>query len=319
MKRLVVAAAVLVSALVGVAVVASPASAVTAPSCPGWVVRSITAGPGWDPSPAPGAGPTDPYTMVLTKPVGGGTEASTHDINVDATSIEVRYTLNDGASTAAGAVRLFYYHSDAVNTLTDAPDGWAIAEDGDGGNLAILGNVGHIGTLGVVYDASNPAGGSVTFSGLLVGGVPVAFTGAPCAATPTPTTAAPVVPPAQPTTPAAHPTTKKPAAVQAPVAQVPAVTPEPSVSPSLEDTVSPSPSAAESVTGTASAADTPLAATVPTGGGSNAAWYWIGGSLVLGGAAALAGLVRRNRRPKFPKDYANTAVLPRHVDDGPKP
>jgi hypothetical protein len=110
-----------------------------------------------------------------------GTSAETTNLGVEVAagdSITVDYALLDGASAAAGAVRLFVYYSAGADTWSTAPDDVAIAPaDGDSGTLSITASQdGTLGTVGVVYDTSNGGvEGSVTFTGLKVAGASVPF------------------------------------------------------------------------------------------------------------------------------------------------
>lgn len=210
-----------VSAVVGFGalLIGGPAQAGAAsPTCPQWNLRSIV--DEWG-APAEGSIVTDEQTVTLVKPNGGGTEFATGDAGLNlsgTTSITVDYELNGTASFSAGAVRLFYYHAVDANTVSDAPTDFKAADDNEG-TLTLSGVSGHVGTLGLVYDASNSAGGSVTFTNLKIGDIPVAFKDV-CTSSPSPsatspsattspspsTTAAPTTAAPQPTT-TANPTT----------------------------------------------------------------------------------------------------------------
>ena len=166
--------------------------------CPTWSLRSIV-GTTWQ-QPAAGSGVVDGHTVVLTKPQGGGTEFAAFNVGftTDPVDITVDYSLSAEADHAAGAVRLFYYEDNDADTLTTAPDGFAVA-DADQGTLTIA-VVTAVGTLGLVYDASNSAGGSVTFTDLKIGKVRVKFKDVcngqtpspePTSPTPTPSEASP--------------------------------------------------------------------------------------------------------------------------------
>jgi hypothetical protein len=166
--------------------------------CPTWSLRSIV-GTTWQ-QPADGSGVVDGDTVVLTKPQGGGTEFAAFNVGftTEPVDITVHYSLSADADHAAGAVRLFYYQDNDADTLNTAPDGFAAA-DADSGTLTLT-DVTTIGTLGLVYDASNNAGGSVTFTDLKIGNVRVKFKDVcsgqspspePSSPTPTPTGASP--------------------------------------------------------------------------------------------------------------------------------
>ena len=106
-----------------------------------------------------------------------GTSAETSNLGIEVQAgdtITVDYALADGASPAAGAVRLFIYYSTDADTWNTAPDQVAIA-DADSGTLSITATGGTIGTAGVVYDTSNPSTGEATFTGFTVAGEAVPF------------------------------------------------------------------------------------------------------------------------------------------------
>lgn len=133
------------------------------------------------------------------------------------------------------------------------------------------------------------------------------------AASPTPTGAG--TPTAHPTTPTAHPTTHGPVGNQA--AHVPAAVTPPG-SPSAEAAPSVTQSAGEAtpttVPTTQPAFDSAIAATPSST--SNAAPWFIGGSLMALGAGALLWLFARRRNArKFPQDLDITAVMPQHGTD----
>lgn len=195
MKRALATLGVTAVAGLSVLAMASPAEATTEkPKCPTWTLRSITSGPGWNDNPADGSGVVDTNSVKITKPEGGGTEFSTKDTGIDLNSnkanITVKYELKDGASFAAGAVRLFYYHDKNANTLTAAPTDYVAAE-ANSGTLTLSDVTGYIGTVGLVYDASNSAGGNVVFSDLKVGATPLAFEDVCAEPTSPPTTTPP--------------------------------------------------------------------------------------------------------------------------------
>lgn len=187
MRRLLVAAAIGATAVLAFT---APAQAST--TCPSWTLRGAT---GAYPDVTFGGAPTGAKVVgatevKLVKPADGvqpGVEFATKDagITLDAAGdITVTYQLADGAKPDAGAVRLFYYDHAGAETLTDAPTGQALA-DGQSGTLTIEG-VTKVGTLGLVYDASNDSAGTVTFTDLKVGGEPVSFTDAACKPSPSP-------------------------------------------------------------------------------------------------------------------------------------
>lgn len=124
----------------------------------------------------------DAHTIVLTKPAGDvGTSAETPNLDLavetgDVVTVEV--SLTDGATAAAGAVRLFVYDHAGANTLTEAPTVFSAAT-GDGTLSLVIPFDGKIGTMGLVYDASNPTTGDAVFSDLEVAGTPISFDPAP--------------------------------------------------------------------------------------------------------------------------------------------
>lgn len=210
----ILAAAVLLALAVVTAPRAEAATPEAEPVCATWGLRSIVQE--WGPA-AEGSEVVNASTVKITKPEGGGTEFAAFDLEVTAeteTHVAVHYELGDGAATSAGAVRMFGYSEQDANTLTDTPD-WVDVAEGDEGDLLITLPAGaSLGTLGVVYDASNNAGGHVTFTDMMVDDRPVSFTEcveptpSPSATTPAPTTAPPTTPPA--TDPAASPSTTVP-------------------------------------------------------------------------------------------------------------
>lgn len=115
-----------------------------------------------------------------------GTSAETTNLGLPVAAgdvVSVDYELLDGASPAAGAVRLFIYDHPDADTNGVAPTAFVAAPD-DGstsGTLSItVGFDGEIGTAGVVYDSSNGGvGGTVRFSNLTVGGELVLFQAPP--------------------------------------------------------------------------------------------------------------------------------------------
>jgi LPXTG-motif cell wall-anchored protein len=149
--------------------------------------------------PPPGSTIGD-YFAKLVKPAEGvqpGVEFAAFDLEIQAPAdnellVGVDYATDDGATTAAGAIRLFGYAAQDANTLNDAPTYGPAVAASESGHLVLTIPAGKtLGTLGMVYDASNSSSGSVTFSDLKIGTRPVRFTGCPepePTATPTPTT-----------------------------------------------------------------------------------------------------------------------------------
>lgn len=143
----------------------------------GWQVRQIGLGETqW--STAAASTIVDATTVDLTKPDGStGTSIETADLGLAvtaATEISVGYELLDGATVDAGAVRLFYYDTAGADTLGAAPTGF-VAADGSGTLSLTVAADATIGTLGLVYDASNASAGTVRFSNLTVGYTTVLF------------------------------------------------------------------------------------------------------------------------------------------------
>jgi hypothetical protein len=146
--------------------------------CPTWQLRGAT---GKYPEivwgePGEGSGVTA-TTVTLVKPAAGvdpGVEFVAKAANLPAGTITVDYALSGGADFSAGAVRLYYYAAAGADTVNDAPTGVAPAT-ASSGTLTVTA-AGPVGTIGFVYDASNPSTGKVTFSDLKVGGTAVAFT-----------------------------------------------------------------------------------------------------------------------------------------------
>ncbi|HEY2641677.1 MAG TPA: hypothetical protein VGI66_17545 [Streptosporangiaceae bacterium] len=189
--------------------------------CPSWTLHSTVpflqeTGPGSGgvkfEAAAAGSEVVNASTVVLTKPVDnqtgaiGGTEFIAPALNIDlpATSnIIVSFSLAGGATTDAGAVRLFFYATSHPDTISTAPTGFTPAT-GTGGNILVTGVTGHIGAIGLVYDPSNDPGfktgpssplGSVTFTSLRIvnhtGVTALWFTSDKCpAVTPSPTPSA---------------------------------------------------------------------------------------------------------------------------------
>lgn len=165
---------------------ALPASGGTTPStireviCPDWTLRSVEKVNDlwvWG-DPAAGSKVVTANRVVLTKPATplAGTEFKTDGLDITlpaATPISVNFQLSTEASASAGAVRLFYYHAAGADTMNDAPDGQAVATDAAG--TLTINATGQVGTVGLVYDGSNTAAGSVTFTGLRVGTIGLKF------------------------------------------------------------------------------------------------------------------------------------------------
>lgn len=144
----------------------------------GWQVRQIGIGD-TDWSPAEASAIVDPLTVGLTKPDGTtGTSIETTNLGLPLAAgqtVSVEYALINGAEPTAGAVRLFIYDSPDADTLAEAPYA-SVAADAASGVLSIgVGADIEIGTMGLVFDASNASTGTVKFSNLTVGNTTVLF------------------------------------------------------------------------------------------------------------------------------------------------
>lgn len=137
--------------------------------------------------PPPGSTIGDHFAK-LVKPAEGvqpGVEFAAFDLEIQAPAdnellVGVDYATDDGATTAAGAIRLFGYAAQDADTLNDAPTYGPAVAASESGHLVLTIPAGKtLGTLGMVYDASNSSSGSVTFSDLKIGTRPVLFTGCP--------------------------------------------------------------------------------------------------------------------------------------------
>ena len=170
-----------------IAIGATRADAATPPqsSSTCWTLQSIVTE--WGP-PAEGSEVKSINKVVLTKPTGGGTEFATRNLDLEfetPVDIEVFYSLDAEADYTAGAVRLFYYEEQNADTLTATPK----AYDAAGSKVGVLkiSGVTKVGTLGLVYDASNPAAGKVMFHTLTIGKKRVWFKNMCSEPSPTPT------------------------------------------------------------------------------------------------------------------------------------
>lgn len=216
------AAAILGAVIIAVATSAAFAHAATPPQtsreaiCPDWTLRSVEQVDGqwvWG-SAAAGSKVVTANKVVLTKPATelAGTEFKTDDLDITLPGprdITVGYQLSTEASSAAGAVRLFWYHQQNADTMNAAPAG-SVAATGDSGVL-VLPATGKVGTIGLVYDGSNNAGGSVTFTGLKVGSIAVKFADHDACDQPAPTPTATATASASPKPTAAATATGSPA------------------------------------------------------------------------------------------------------------
>lgn len=197
MRRITMWAAAAVIGLGGGLALAGPAQADTGhyPAA-GWLVQDTAIGPDvdWsdcDPGPVRVGSVlssiVDASTVELVgtgvaAPPHYGTSIETPDLGLDVSvgdTISVDYELVDGASAAAGAIRLFIYSAPSSDTDCTPPAQFVVAPDGPTSEtLTITVDFdGTIGTAGLVYDSSNSGvGGLVRFSGLVVGDTPVRFT-----------------------------------------------------------------------------------------------------------------------------------------------
>lgn len=142
-----------------------------APSAHSKIVSASVAEATWKAGEPASSGGTSIETANLALPVKAGDK------------VTVGYELVDGASPAAGAVRLFYYDKPDANTLTEAPTKFAyVPNDGPtSGTLTIEVEAdGVVGTAGLVYDTSNGGvPGTVRFASLKVAGKAVDFVAPP--------------------------------------------------------------------------------------------------------------------------------------------
>lgn len=276
---------------------ASPSSAkpATAPVvCSTWVMRSATgAYPAVVFGPAPAGSSVAKFSAVLKKPTSGiapGVEFVSKNVPVTVTSatlVKVDYSLA-GASYASGAVRLFGYEDQNANTLLDAPD-WQDTATALDGTLVLNVPAGKsIGTLGMVYDASNDAEGTVTFTALKVGAKIFRFTTCPPVPSHAPSASASA------SASASH----APSASASASASVRPPSASPSrTSPSPSRTAVPSQSSSVGAPGSSGDDQTPVADRLPlTGpsGGTGKLWILsgLGGIMIVAGGLALA-LTRR--------------------------
>lgn len=197
------AAGALVALALGGPVYATPDTDETKPVCATWQARGATgAYPDVTFGGKPAGTEISKSTVKLTKPAEGvqpGVEFASKDLGVgpleQEAHVRIEYATSGGASTAAGAIRMFGYEDKNADTLNDAPDFKAVAESESGVLLFTVPAGKKIGTLGLVFDASNNTQGAVTFSDMTVGQRPVSFTA--CQTVPEttkPTTTSPAAP-----------------------------------------------------------------------------------------------------------------------------
>ncbi len=152
--------------------------------CPTWNARGAT---GTYPDITFGKRPLGtiitPSSARLTKPMVGtapGVEFAARDMKVFAfgrpATVTVNYRLQAGASASAGAVRMFGYAAQDADTIHSGPTYGPAIASGTSGVLSLTVPAGKkLGTLGLVYDASNDARGAVVFSELKINGRLVSF------------------------------------------------------------------------------------------------------------------------------------------------
>lgn len=174
----------------GLGIAATPAVATgdkhTTPQviCAAWNMRGAT---GVYPAVSFGGPPPGSFvgkhTATLVKPTVGeqpGVEFASKALGVKAfpvpREVTVNYAVSADAKTTAGAVRMFGYKAANADTLNDGPDFKDIATANSGVLKFTLPAGATLGTLGLVYDASNDGKGAVTFTNLKVGKALVQFT-----------------------------------------------------------------------------------------------------------------------------------------------
>jgi hypothetical protein len=229
-RRLVIKKILAVFAGFGLAalVLSAPASATETtpkPVCAVWKMRGATgAYPNVTFGSMPEGSNVGKYSARLAKPTGAdavqpGVEFASKDLGVEASApgreVSVDFETNGPAKPDAGAIRLFGYKTSDADTLHDGPDFQDMATSSSGKLKFTLPAGTKLGTLGVVFDASNDSKGSVTFSDMMVGEARVQFTTCvepTSTPTATPTTTKPTTTP--PTSrPATTPTATKTSSV----------------------------------------------------------------------------------------------------------
>lgn len=168
-------------AVAGTLALATPAYADVSPADPWLALDTAADGTQTDAAHSQIVDSTTVDLTWTTVGVGGGTSLETADLGVDVANgdvVSVHYELKDGASAAAGAVRLFIYSIPDGDTFSEAPAQFAFAPtEGTSGTLSIAVSFdGTIGTAGLVYDTSNGGvPGTVRFTDLTVAGETVLF------------------------------------------------------------------------------------------------------------------------------------------------
>lgn len=250
----------------------------TGPVCATWQMRGATgAYPAVVFGGAPAGSSVSKGTAKLVKPAEGtdpGVEFATRDIRVTAyheVLVGADYLLGDGASSSAGAVRMFGYQAKNADTLNASPD-WTATASQESGHLVFTIPAGKkLGTLGFAYDASNNTKGSVTISKLTIGEREVPFTR--CGPGPIRTTSAPASTSPSPSHPGPIRTTTSPSASASTTAS-----PSTTVSPSASTPATGNPSASTS---------TSPVPVIVTGGGSSLPVTGVNGHALLAGASGL--------------------------------
>jgi LPXTG-motif cell wall-anchored protein len=173
----------LVLALGFMALPSSPAQATVEPVCGTWLMQGATGKyPDVNFGGAPAGSNVGQFSAKLVKPTVGedpGVQFAAKNLEYTATeptTVKVNYELAGDAKSVSGAVRLFGYKTKNANTLNDGP-AWQDMATGNAGTLSFTMAAGDtLGTLGLVYDASNDGKGSVRFTGMKVGERKVQFT-----------------------------------------------------------------------------------------------------------------------------------------------
>ncbi len=132
-----------------------------------WQLRDATA-VGWE-DPASQSALVNHLTVDLTKPAGNvGTSYENTNLNLDVKTndvlrVDVTYL---GADTSAGAIRMFAYDAPDSDTWSVAPTFGPAIADGSATLEITFSADATIGTVGLVYDASNAGVGTVRFQNL---------------------------------------------------------------------------------------------------------------------------------------------------------